>query len=59
MRDDLFGADDVLRDVHDGLGAAQRTAALTQNVTHITVITDLYDYASAKKCVRLNFTKLL
>lgn len=43
MRDDLFGADDVLRDVHDGLGAAQRTAALTQKVKHIVVITDLCD----------------
>lgn len=35
VRDDLFGTDDVLRDVHDGLGAAQRTAALkTERNTH-------------------------
>lgn len=27
MGDDLFGTDDILRDVDDGLGAGQRTAA--------------------------------
>ena len=30
VRDDLFGTDDVLRHVHNGLGAGQSTAAKTK-----------------------------